>query len=58
MKNDALLYMNFGGSELDVFMWIALCLVGQREAVVTCFIQRGKLQSCLIILCINHLIIP
>ena len=41
--------VNFNDSEVDVFIWIVLCLVGQYEEIMTCFVQWGKLQSCLII---------
>lgn len=49
VKNDQFSVCELGDSEIDIFFWIALCLVGQCEEVMTCFVQGGKLQPCLII---------
>lgn len=38
MKNYGF-FVNFGGSEVDNFMWIILCLVGQCEGVTAYFTQ-------------------
>ena len=49
VKDDHFLCVNFNDAEVDVFLWISLCLVGQYEKIMTCFVEWDKLQSCLII---------